>query len=396
MSAYDYDVVMLVLNDVSFDGRVRNEAAALVKAGWRVLVIGTQRSDGTLPDSESWHGVDLWRVRYRRFGAGLWWPWRWIRHGLQAWQILHILASTSARVYHAHDLPALILLSIVRAGRHKRPALVYDSHELYLFQPRNRSRLAEWLHQFTLPLAMALEGYLARRANGVLALVEGRARLLSRWYKIPRPLVIHNALDPVDEHAPAPINLQFVIGMGRRCIVHTGNIVERWLAVAELVRAVALLPDDVALVFLGQGESAGYVRTLADQLGLNGRVYIVPPVQPDQVAAVIRSADVAAIPLRPESWNIRAALPNKLFEAIGAGVPVLASNMFVLRRIVRRYDLGLCCDFNDPAAIAAALRQMLTPEAQSHYRACVRAAQVEINQQAEMRKLLDFYRLLLP
>ncbi len=72
------------------DARVRREAAALAGAGWRVLVVGTQRARGTLPERETLYGFDIQRVSYGRFGAQKWWPWRWIRHGLQAGQIIRV------------------------------------------------------------------------------------------------------------------------------------------------------------------------------------------------------------------------------------------------------------------------------------------------------------------
>jgi glycosyltransferase involved in cell wall biosynthesis len=178
-------------------------------------------------------------------------------------------------------------------------------------------------------------------------------------------------------------------------VVHTGDLDGRRRAVTDLVRAMALLPEDVALVFLGQGESVGDVRALAEECGIGERVFILLPVPPEQVAVTIRPAAVAAILMRTESWNTRAGLPNKLFEAVGAGVPVLASDMFVLRRIVRRYDLGLLCDQEDPASIAEALRQMLVPEAQTHYRERVQAAQRDLNWQIEAEKLRAVYRRLL-
>ncbi len=388
-----YDVVMLVLNDVSFDGRVRNEAAALAGAGWRVLVVGTQRATGPLPDRERRAGFDLWRVRYGRFGAGLWRPWRWLRHVIQAAQLFRTLIPLRARAYHAHDFPALILLSLVRALHRDRAALIYDAHELYLFQPRYTSRPARAWHRLTLPLFMRLEGWLARRADGVLALAEGRARLLARWYRLPRPLVILNAVDPVSDDTPAPVDLRAVAGPGRRIVVHTGDIVTRWHALLELVQAVALLPDDVALVFLGQGPDAAEVQRLAETLHIAHRMHLVPPVAPDQVAAVIRPAAAAAIVMRSPSWNIRATLPNKLFEAVGAGVPVVASDQFTLRRMVRRYDLGVCCHPSDPRQIAAALRTVLD-EGETR-RARVRVAQSVLNRQSEADKLCAWYATLL-
>jgi glycosyltransferase involved in cell wall biosynthesis len=390
-----YDVVMLVLNDVAFDGRVRSEAAALAGAGWRVLVVGTQRANGNLPDRETMQGFELRRVRYGRFGEGLWRPWRWIRHGLQAWQIVRALSGLPTRAYHAHDLPALILVSVALALHRRRAILVYDAHELYLFQSPYHSRPVDAWHRVTRPLFMRLEKCLARRADTVLALAEGRARLLERWYGIPRPVVIQNALDPVRIDILAPVDLRRVVGEGRRCVVHTGDIDGRRRAVTELVRAMVLLPEDVALVFLGQGESAETVLALAEKCGTGDRLFLVSPVTPEQVAVTIRTADVAAILMRTESWNTRAGLPNKLFEAVAAGVPILASDMFVLRRIVRRYNLGLLCDQDAPASIAGALRQLLSTEAQAYYRKQVQAAQRELNWQIEAEKLRAIYRGLL-
>jgi glycogen(starch) synthase len=340
-------------------------------------------------------GFELRRVRYGRFGEGLWRPWRWVRHALQARQIVRALSKTQARVYHAHDLPALILVCVTLMLRHGRSALVYDAHELYLFQLPYHSRLTNAWHRLMRPLSMRLEGHLARRADAVLALAEARARLLARWYGIPRPVVVQNAIDPVSADIVPPVDLRQVVGEGRHCVVHTGDIDGRRRAVTELVRAMALLPEDVALVFLGQGESTQAVRALADRCGIGDRVFVLPPVPPEQVAVTIRSADVAAILMRAESWNTRAGLPNKLFEAIGAGVPVLASDMFVLRRVVRRYDLGLLVDQNDPPSVAGALRQMLILEAQAHYRERVQAAQRDLNWRIEAEKLRAVYGRLL-
>jgi glycosyltransferase involved in cell wall biosynthesis len=390
-----YDIVMLVLNDVLHDGRVRREAAALAGVGWRVLVVGTQRSDGTLPDSETLQGFDLLRVRYRRFGTRLWWPWRWIRHGAQAWQLIQTLRHIPTRAYHAHDLPALIVLSLARAGRRGSVALVYDSHELYLFKTPYPSRLVESWHRLARPAFMRLERHLIRRTGAVITVCEAIARLLATWYAIPRPEVVWNALEPADESSPAPVDLRQVAG-GRRCVVFTGRITNRGRCVTEMVEALVLLPEDVVLVFLGeaQGEEGELVQQ-AGRLKVRERIIFVPPVQPEQVPAVVRSADAAAVLMRPDSLNMRAALPVKFFEAVAAGLPMVTSNRLTLARLVRRYDLGRTCEPTDPESIAAALREVLEPEQQAYYREQVIAARRVINWQVEAAKLCAVYRRVL-
>jgi glycosyltransferase involved in cell wall biosynthesis len=400
VQSHEYDIVMLVLNDVKHDARVRREAAALAGAGWRVLVVGTQRAAGMLPQRETLHGFGVLRVNYGRFGGQKWWPWRWIRHGLQAGQIIGVLRTIPTRAYHAHDLPALILVSLVRGLQRSPVALIYDSHELFLFMSPYRSRLFNLWHRLTRPAFMRVEKHLIRQADAVITLGESKARFLARWYGIPRPILVRNVIDPVDETAPAPVDLRDITG-GRRFIVHTGIITQRRRCLAELVEALGYLPEDVALVFLGEAEGAAQtdareLSRLAERLKVRERVLFVPPVAPEQVPVTIQPALAAAVLLRSDPrqadyWNVRTSLPTKFFEAIAAGVPVVASRQYTLARLVREYEVGECCA-TDPKSIAAAFDHVLDPEQQAYYRSRIAAAQQVLNWKTEAAGLDIVYR----
>lgn len=387
-----YDSVMLVLNDLSFDSRVRNEAAALAAGGWRVLVIGTQRADGSLPDREQMRGFDVLRVRYGRWGAAKWWPWRWLRHAIQAARVINTVRQVPARVLHAHDLPALLLITVAQRLRTTRAQVIYDAHELYLFQSPPESRLARLWHNVTRPVFMAVERRLMRRAAAVITLSEIMARVFTRWYGIAPPTVIVNALDPVPAEAHAPVDLRAVVGPNRRIVVHTGFVDVRRRAVLELIEALALIPEDVVLVLLGPGEGAHTALHHARAHGVADRMVVVDAVPPEQVAVTLRAADVAAVLLRTESWNTRAGTPNKLYEALAAGVSVIASNLPVLWPFVRQYRVGVLCDQDDPASIAAALREALDPARQVELRKAVRMAQAAFSEAGEGEKLRAVYR----
>lgn len=384
-----YDIIMLALNDLAHDSRVRREASALAAAGWRVLVIGAQRHGGALPDHQRIDGWDLRRVRYGQYGAGLRRPWRWLRHALQAAQIVRVLRRVRTRAHHAHDLPALLVVWVARIGQRPRARLVYDAHELYLFMSPSESAWASRWHALTRPLFMKIEGALARRADRVITLSDPQARLLARWYHLPRPAVIANAVDPADGETPG------TGCMPDGALVHIGEITERGRALSETIRALALLPDGIALVFLGWGADQARLADLAQSLGVAGRVTFLPPVAPDEVAATVQRAGAALALQRPDSLNTRAGAPNKLYEAAAAGLPVVASNTCDLRRIVRRYGLGPVCDPLDPAAIAAAIRDVLDPAGQACYRASVYRARRELTWAREAEKLCAVYRALL-
>ncbi|MGH2512332.1 MAG: glycosyltransferase, partial [Candidatus Limnocylindrales bacterium] len=88
-------------------------------------------------------------------------------------------------------------------------------------------------------------------------------------------------------------------------------------------------------------------------------VRVLPAVAPADLLAWVGSADVAAMPILPTTLNHRLSTPNKLFEAIAAGVPVVASDLPGMAPIVRSIDAGRLVDPTNPAAIAAGLRAVL-------------------------------------
>jgi len=89
------------------------------------------------------------------------------------------------------------------------------------------------------------------------------------------------------------------------------------------------------------------------------RVHLLPPVLPDELLAVTASADVGLVLLEDTCLNHRLALPNKLFEYLAAGVPVLASDLPELRRVVETYRVGCVVDPANPGALAAAMRRLV-------------------------------------
>ena len=72
------------------------------------------------------------------------------------------------------------------------------------------------------------------------------------------------------------------------------------------------------------------------------------------------SADVSFVGQPPRTLNQRMNLPNKLFESIMAGVPVVVSEGNEQCRLTSQEQIGVCVDIDDPAAIAAACASLLT------------------------------------
>src|SRR5699024_11182513 len=103
-------------------------------------------------------------------------------------------------------------------------------------------------------------------------------------------------------------------------------------------------------------------------LGVRDRVHWLPAVEPGGLSAYTAAADVGLIPYLPVSRNNQYALPNKVFEYTGAGIPFVASDLPELRRIVEAARCGEVYDPFDPQQLATAVRSVLDPDRRVAYR----------------------------
>ena len=121
---------------------------------------------------------------------------------------------------------------------------------------------------------------------------------------------------------------------------------------------------------------------------------LLPAVRPIELLDWVAGADVVAMPIQPTTLNHRLTTPNKLFEAMAAGVPVVASDLPGMAPIVRETRCGLVVDPTDAAAIAAACRAILDAppeEAAAWRRRALAAAHETYNWENQADRLFAEY-----
>jgi glycosyltransferase involved in cell wall biosynthesis len=158
--------------------------------------------------------------------------------------------------------------------------------------------------------------------------------------------------------------------------------------------------ERVHVAFLGYGSQRAALEALAREARFGGRLHVLDPVSPDDLLPWISGADVDVMALQPTTLNHRLSTPNKLFEAIAAGVPVVVSDFPAMRAIVlgdAAGPLGEVCDPTSPRSIAAAIQRIV--EAPSEARAelrnrCLSAAHERWNWETESARLVALYRSL--
>ena len=139
-------------------------------------------------------------------------------------------------------------------------------------------------------------------------------------------------------------------------------------------------------MFLGSSPFSGYEDGAARALrrGVGASVHFLPSVPLDELLGYTADADVGVSLLQDTCENHRLALPNKVFEYVAAGVPVVVSDLPELRRLVEAHGIGWTPP-DDPEQLAAALS---TAMARTRPNGTARLWH------SEARRLLDLYELM--
>ena len=260
-------------------------------------------------------------------------------------------------------------------------ALVYDSHELW--PDRNLRPEARWW-------LIACEGLFVRVAHRVVMTSPAHAEVLAGRYRVAEPVVVRNI--PEQRIAVPPQGNGAGPSGGAPVAVYVGGVL-RNRGIEQSIRALAAV-DDLRLRLLGPVAPSyrAELEELARALGVDDRVEFSPPVPPADVVEALSSASVGLALFEPVCLSHRLVLPNKLFEYVLAGLPVVGSDLPMISRFVRDHEVGAAVDPGDPAAIAAALREVLEPARRRRLRAAVARAQSALDWRRERGALADVYR----
>jgi glycosyltransferase involved in cell wall biosynthesis len=269
---------------------------------------------------------------------------------------------------------------------------VYDSHELYL-----ESGSLPTLPGVARRMLFAYERRLIRRADAVITVNESIASELSARYGVARPSVVMNCppltLAPTSLEA-SPLRSEALLPVGGPVLVIHGSLTPG-KGLMEAAAALRFLPPDCRLVLLGMGSLRDQLMLLSRTEGFRGRLVIHPPVPQSELLAWLSGADVGVIAFTPDSLNQHYATPNRLFESLAAGVPVVVSDFPEMRRVVEDYGVGAICDPTDPRSIAEAVAGLLdeSASARDERRArCRLAVEETFNWENQVRGLLAIYR----
>lgn len=354
-----------------FDIRIfHKEGKSLAAAGYRTSIIVPHCQ------SECLNGIHIMalpvpRTRRERIIRVPWQMYRWaLREG--------------ACIYHFHD-PELIPIGILLKLHSKK--VVYDVHEDLPRDVMDKDWIVPALRKLVAVGAKFAEAIAASLFDGIVAASPSIAKRFPR----KKTVVVQNF--PRLDRLCDPNALRYA-ERSPTC-VYLGGI-SPLRGAREMVKAIWFLPEGlgVRLVLAGSIDPPELENELRN-LPSGKQVEFQGMLQQDGVKRLLKHSTIGLVLYHPIA-NHTESQPNKLFEYMSAGLPVIASDFPLWRKIVGEAGCGLLVDPENPQAIAQGIQWLVEhpQEAEEMGQRGAAAVQTTYNWAKEEEKLLDLYRRL--
>ena len=357
-------------NDLQTDQRVERICHALTERGFEVVLIG-RRSKDSLKLKRPYR-TERFRMLFKKgfffyaeFNTRLFWALLFKRKSL----------------LYANDLDTL--LPNFLAAKISRTPLVYDSHEYFTEVPELLDR------PFVRSIWEKLEASIFPRLQHVITVNDKLAEIYSEKYQVPvtairnvPELTPENGLDnsESDKNKNSLKTKEILIYQGA---LNLGRGIEL------MIDSMEFLPE-MKLLIAGQGDISEELRRRVEQRSLGNRVYFTGRLIPKELKKLTKSASLGLSLEENLGLNYKYALPNKIFDYIHAGIPVIVSNLPVMSRLVSDNRVGEVLEERTPKSLAGLVRKVLSQK--EAYRKNLHDAARKFNwneEKKEFQKFLD-------
>lgn len=363
--------IVSVINDLVTDQRVHKVCASLQEMGYDVTLVG-RRQRKSMP---------LTGRTYKTHRMFLLFEKGPLFYGFFQLRLLLFLLFRRADVLVSNDLDTLWPNHL--AAKLKGAKLVYDAHEIFTEVPElteNPGKKKIWKR---------LERRLLPKLKYMFTVNDSIAGWYEKEYGI-RPLVVRN----MPPYRPAEVlelsKTELGLPEDKKIILLQGAGINIQRGAEEAVQAMEFVEGAILLI-IGSGDVVPLLKEMVAEKKLGDRVRFIAKQPLEKLRAYTRLAHVGLTLDKDTNINYRFSLPNKVFDYIHAGVPVLASNLVEVRRIVEGYDVGRIAESHDPQVIAKTLNEMLASSRWSEWVSNARKAAPELCWQQEETQLKKVY-----
>ena len=348
-------IILSVTNDLFSDQRVDKVCNTLTKMGFHVTLVGRRYRNSPKLPARNYQTKRL----HLFFKTG---PLFYAEFNLR---LFFYLWFKKVDILVANDLDTLLPNVLIKKIRNKK--LVYDAHEYFcgILEIQHRPRIKKiWQH---------IEKYCFPKTDVVITVSQSIAEKYKEEYgkevAVVRniPVLHAGAQNFVPQPAPPtcapqPAPPTRAPQPEKPVIILQGNAIHKDRGGEEIIEAMPFIYNATLLV-VGQGDMVPAMQERVIKLGLQERVTFTGRVTPETLRNYTASADLGIAFDKNVSPNHYYSLPNKLFEYIHAGTPVISSNLPERKRIIEQYEVGVVLSDLAPQTVADAINAILENKA---------------------------------
>ena len=332
-------VIVSVINDLVTDQRVNKSCLTLRKMGYEVLLVGRRQRKSPPMDQRTY---DTHRMKLL-FEKG---PLFYAEYNIR---LFFFLLFHKANLLLSNDLDTALPNFFI--SRLKGINMIYDSHEYFTETPElvGRPRVQKvWKR---------IEGFVVPRLKEMITVCDSIADLFHEKYGVTCH-VVRNI--PSRAALPAKGDKKALnLPEDKHLLVLQGSGINIQRGAEELVEAMKYL-DDCYLMIIGGGDVLPVLKRMVGEMHIDDRVRFLPRMPYVNMMAYTQLAELGFVLDKDTNLNYRYCLPNKLFDFIQAGVPIVASHLVEIEKIIKKYHIGLFIPDHQPTSIAETIKAGLS------------------------------------
>ena len=365
-------IIVSVTNDLYTDQRVRKVCEFLVSDNYTVTLVGRK-----LKQSKKMPATAYKTKRFPLiFTKGA------LFYANYNLRLFFYLLFHKADVLLANDLDTLFANHWAKKFKRKCK-LVYDSHEYYCGVPELVSRPK--VQKFW----RSIEKRTVPKVDAMYTVNESIAAIYRKEYN-REVKVVRNISDfkgiknkKTRQELDLPTDKFIVLIQGAGINIDRGA--------EELIEAIQLVPNSL-LIFVGDGDVVPLLKIKVKKESLENNIAFFGKRPYAELMNFTMVSDLGISMDKDTNINYRFSLPNKIFDYIHAGIPVLVSDLKEIKQIVEKYQVGLVCPSHDPAIIAEYLNRIKSDkELQLKFKNNTKKASVALNWANECLVLKSIY-----
>jgi len=372
-------VVVTVISDLATDQRVHKVCQTLRDHGYSVSLIGSKRKGSLSLNKRDYSATRINMVFQKNF----------LFYAEFNTRLFLRLLSIKGDIFLGNDLD--VMPATWLAARIKRKPVVYDTHEYFMAMAGLDDK------PLISKIWKRIESFIFPRLRYIYTICDSFCALYKRDYdkdlKTVRNLPYLHIKESGD-HAVLLEKINRDIPKDKFLILFQGAGINQHRGVEELVLAMKWLdPGKLHLLIVGGGDIFSSVEHLIRKEGLGGIITVIPKLPFEALRHITRQAQLGLSLDKPDNINHRYGLPNKIFDYLHAGVPVLVSRLVELEKIVNQYQVGSFIETHEPAHIASCIEKIFLDPAQlAVWKANTEHVRRELNWETESKIVLDIFK----